>query len=317
MTRPAAEVIETDAALTALAPAWAALWRRAPAAMPFQSPAWLLPWWQAFGTGRPRVALLREPGDTVVGVLPLYELEGVLRPIGAGLTDLQDALLAPELEDTAAASLLAAVLDRPCELTDLPPAAALRHAPAPPGWRSELRESDPCPVLHPAAVPARQRRKLRMARHRAERQGGWQVETATPATLAQALDALIRLHATAFAARGQPGGFADKRVIAFHRQAAPLLLEAGALRLATLRVGGTIAAAAYGLLAPGRLLLYLGGWDPALAFVSPGTLLIGAMIEQAAAERREVDFLRGGEGYKYAWGAVDRRNATRRLRRAA
>ena len=56
---------------------------------------------------------------------------------------------------------------------------------------------------------------------------------------------------------------------------------------------------------------YLNGYDVGQAFVSPGTLLVGAMLEEAAAEgRAEAHFLRGREGYKYAWGAVDRMNGT-------
>ncbi len=50
---------------------------------------------------------------------------------------------------------------------------------------------------------------------------------------------------------------------------------------------------------------------------SPGTILLGAMIEEAAAEGvAELHFLRGAEAYKYAWGATDRHNATRILVRA-
>ncbi len=38
------------------------------------------------------------------------------------------------------------------------------------------------------------------------------------------------------------------------------------------------------------------------------------MIEWGLAEGwRELHFLRGDEDYKYAWGAVDRFNATRRV----
>jgi CelD/BcsL family acetyltransferase involved in cellulose biosynthesis len=317
MTTLAASLIESNAALAALAPAWRRLWRRAPGATPFQSPDWLLPWWQHFGTARPRVAVLHGKDGTLAGVLPLYELDGRLLPLGAGLTDYQDALLGPDAPQDAAGVLLRTALAGtrlPCELTDVPPEAVLRTAPAPQGWRSELAVTDPCPVLYDAAIPALQRRKLRMARHRAERTGGWRVEAATAATLPAALDALIALHAAAWAPRGAPGVFADPRVAAFHRAAAPALLAAGALRLALLHLGPRPAAAAYTLLAPGRLCFYLGGWNPTLAWHSPGTLLIGAMIEQASAEgRREVHFLRGGEAYKQAWGATDRRNATRRL----
>ena len=40
-----AALVEDEAGLEALAPEWWELWRRCPAATPFQSRAWLLPWW--------------------------------------------------------------------------------------------------------------------------------------------------------------------------------------------------------------------------------------------------------------------------------
>ena len=68
------------------------------------------------------------------------------------------------------------------------------------------------------------------------------------------------------------------------------------------------------LLAPRRMFFYLTGFDMAQRFVSPGTLLLGAMLEQAIGEgRTEAHFLRGQESYKYAWGAMDRRNYSARL----
>ena len=68
------------------------------------------------------------------------------------------------------------------------------------------------------------------------------------------------------------------------------------------------------LLGPGRILFYLSGYDAARGYESPGTLLVGAMLEEAVREgRREAHFLRGGEAYKYAWGAVDRPNHACRL----
>ena len=43
-------------------------------------------------------------------------------------------------------------------------------------------------------------------------------------------------------------------------------------------------------------------------------ILLGDLIGWALADgRRELHFLRGDEDYKYAWGAVDRFNAARRL----
>ncbi len=307
MTLPT--VLRDTAALQALAPEWAALWARTPGATPFQHPAWLLPWWAAFGTERPLVALLREDGR-LSGVLPAYVLEepggAVLLPIGAGTTDMIDVLGA------GAAALLAAVLAAAgaagvgrCAFLEVPPGSALRTAAVPPGWSGTWSEASACPVLHLVDIPAGQRRKLRMSRNRAERAGGWTVEAAGPA----GLPALVALHAARWRAAGEAGVLADPAVRRCLEAALPLLDQAGLLRLAVLTVGGVAAAAVLALLAPGRIFFYLQGYDAGQAFVSPGTLLVGAMLEQAAAEgRTEAHFLRGREAYKYAWGAVDRMN---------
>jgi CelD/BcsL family acetyltransferase involved in cellulose biosynthesis len=328
------EVLTTDAALQALGPAWEALWRRAAErATPFQSPAWLLPWWHAFGTGRPRVAAMRGDDGRLLGLLPLYLLaeDGgtKLLPIGIGVSDYFDVLLDPHAPPDAAAWLLAAALDASpeaacCDLVGLPPAAALREGAVPPGWRDEGPwPSEPCPVV---ALPAgaglsevlsrKRRAALRNARNRAERAGGFIVQTADAGTLDECLDALVALHRARWDARGEPGGvLAYPRLLALHREAAPGLLAMGALRLQVLRLGGVPAAAHYALLGGGgRVLLYLSGFDAARAQESPGAILLGELIAWALAEGwRELHFLRGDEDYKYAWGATDRFNASRRL----
>lgn len=322
-------VLDTDDALTALRPEWEALWRRVPGATPFSSPWWAAPWWRQFGTGQPRVACLHR-GGRLAGVLPLYVLDEdggrKLLPIGAGTTDYLDALVEPGLDP---APLLAAALDRAgrdgvavCDLIEVPADGALLGRPAPPGWRGAWREAGPCPVLAlPASVdamaetvPHAMRRALRLNRNRAARAGGWHVETATAPTFPALMAELVRLHQARWTAAGEPGTLADPRVLAFHADAAPMLLEAGLLRLQVLRLGDAVAAAVLALLGPGRILFYLSGYDAARAYESPGTLLVGAMLEEAVREgRREAHFLRGSEAYKYAWGAVDRPNHTCRL----
>lgn len=331
-------LIADDAGLAALVPAWEALWQSVPDATPFRSPAWLLPWWSAFGTGRrPRVALLRRADGALLGLLPLYLLdegcERKLLPIGAGLTDYNDALLAADAPADAASRLLHAALARAaaedgitsCDLPDLPPGAALRDAAVPAGWREERWAGDPCPVLvlpgDVAAlrgpVPGGTLRKLRMARHRAERaHGGWTAALAGPAEVAPLWETLVRLHQARWARQGEPGGvLADPRVLRFHRAALPRLAACGALRLHALRFGAETVAVYHTLRAgPGRLLFYLSAFDEAHAYESPGTILLGHILERAIAEGvRELHFLRGGEAYKHAWGARDRTNLGRRL----
>ena len=315
------EVVTDDRALHALEPQWARLWRRVPGATPFQSPAWLLPWWLVFGTGQPVAACLRAE-TRLAAVLPLYLLDEPphrkLLPIGVGLSDYLDALMEAELPDNAAGTLLQAALCAArakgatrCDLVDLPPASSLGALAPPSEWRATRQAGAPCPVLAvPAgagsaedAVPARQRRKLRMNRHRAARLGGWSVAFATPDTVLPALDRLFRLHAGRW-------GATDDAVRRFHHAAAPALLENGMLRLGTLLIGSRPAACCYALSdQTHRLMFYMIGFDPAWTAASPGSLLMGAMIDAAIQDGgREIHFLRGDEAYKYAWGAGDRRN---------
>lgn len=313
-------VLDDAATLRAMVPEWHALWIRV-GTTPFQSPHWLLPWWDAFGTGMPRVAAWRD-GGVLRGVLPAYVLHEhdgpKLLPMGAGTTDYLDVL------GEGAPPMLAALLDRAaadgvarCDWIELPPGSPLRDAAPPSGWSARLSEGSPCPVAGLPGLPAGISRKLRMSRHRAERAGGWTVEEAAPGTLDAALDTLVALHQARWTTGGEPGVLCDEAVLAFHRAAAPGLLEAGLLRLVVLRVGGVVAASILALLGPGRIFFYLSGYDTGQAFVSPGTLLLGAMLERAAEEgRTEAHFLRGREGYKYAWGAEDRMNATLHLTRA-
>jgi CelD/BcsL family acetyltransferase involved in cellulose biosynthesis len=106
----------------------------------------------------------------------------------------------------------------------------------------------------------------------------------------------------------------------FHRDVAHGLVAAGLLRLSALRLDGRIAAVFYGFTAHGRAYYYLGGFDPDFERFSPGTMIVGRAIEDAVREgASELDFLRGREPYKYAWGAQDRPSwslRARALRRA-
>ena len=55
-----------------------------------------------------------------------------------------------------------------------------------------------------------------------------------------------------------------------------------------------------------RILYYNAGVDPDARDLSPGVVMVARYIEQAIETgRRELDFLRGDEPYKYEWGAVD------------
>jgi len=324
------ERIDTDKEMEALMPDWLGLWQRVPGATPFQSPHWLLPWWRQFGTGMPRIFTARAE-QRLIGVLPLYELHEPgcvkLLPIGISVSDYIDALADPAYPDVTDV-LIAASCDIPgwqeCHLPDLPPDSALSRAAAPSGL-AETRQSGPCcPVLalpsDPAdlatVVPRKTLRDVRQAHARSETVGSVVLDTADLDTIDLALDDLFRLHQERWHKRGEAGVLADPVVRAFHRDAARAFCEAGILRLYRLQIGGTVVGVYYGFQHGGNAYAYLGGFDPEMTRLSPGAQLLDHAIRAALAEGvREFHFLRGGESYKYAWGAVDRLNISRTFRR--
>ncbi|WP_460450752.1 GNAT family N-acetyltransferase [Alsobacter sp. SYSU BS001988] len=329
-----AETIRSAQGLAALEPAWWALWRRSPDAAPFLSPAWLLPWWEAFAPGRlATIAVWR--GADLVGLAPLYVEDGPeggrRLPVGVSLSDQLDVLADPAERGAVLAALADAAAQRPEPLLwlELAPGACAWDAPVPPGWREERGEGEACPVLSlagacgdggrdadgtPLAVPARKRRKLRMASHRAERRGAVRIETAEDVGCAPFLAELERLHGARWTSRGEAGVLADEAVRAFHRRALPRLMAAGLAETALLRIGGVAAGAYYGLRDQRRSYAYIGGFDPDFARESPGAILLGRAIAAAADRGAEAfSFLRGREDYKYDWGAADRLNGWRRL----
>ena len=324
----AAEPIGDPDRLRAIEAPWWALFGRCPAATPFQSPAWLLAWWAAFAPGSlASVAVWR--GETLVGLAPLYREAGGPRllPLGIGVSDHLDLLIGPDRPGAVASCLFQALAAVPgwteLALDDLAPDAAALCATAPDTWHDARRPGAACPVLALAAgattladsLPSPKARKLRMSRHRAARRDA-AIETADARSAAGFLDDLFRLHAARWDSRGEPGVLADPRVIALHRDALPGLLAHDLVRFYRLRIAGKTAGVHYGLRRAGRSYAYLGGFDPAFAFESPGTLLMGHAIEDALrAGERAFSFLRGRERYKYEWGAVDRLNTNRSLTR--
>lgn len=322
--------IGSEVEIDAFVAEWTALWRRVPQATPFQLPGWLLAWWRNFGNGCPRILTARAIGE-LTGVLPLYELPEPncrkLLPLGIGLSDYIGALVDPRRSE-AADALLAGVAELrgwdECHLPDLMPGSPLVLAAAPAGLVERVGWDVTCPVLNlppdPAlldrVVPRKTLRDLRQGAARAAAAGGIAIEAADPGCPEPMIEDLFRLHAARWRTRGEEGVCAAPAVRRFHLAAARALEEKGLLRLYRLRIGGHLAAVYYGFGWRGRAYAYLGGFDPDLPRFSPGVQMLSHAIRDAIAEGcSEFHLLRGGEAYKYAWGAVDRWNTARTLRR--
>lgn len=305
-----------------------ALWRTDPRATPFQSPAWIEAWWTHLGSGERRDVVARVDGQ-VVAALPCFVWQdGPVRrlvPAAAGISDYADALVDPAAPGALVAIWVAIEEESWDEvlLPDLRADSPLLGV-LPDGLVAEDAPMEVCPVLTLpedgqvlASLSKSRRRKIVHDRNRADALGGVVTAFAEGDAIPEAMDALFALHAARWAAEGQAGVLADPAVQAFHRDAAQALDAAGLLRLAVTRHEGRIVAVLHGFGDGRRGYSYINGVDMSVPGQSFGTLAFAAVIERAAEEgARAFHFLRGEEGYKYAWGAEPRSTTRRVVRRA-
>jgi CelD/BcsL family acetyltransferase involved in cellulose biosynthesis len=316
-------IIDTPDRLEALSSQWDALWRRTPEATPFQSPQWLLPWWKRFGSDAPYV-ITSASNEVLEALAPVYILrdddsgESLGMLMGTGNSDYLDILGQAE-------PLVAAMASADCQMWDfqqLRPSSQLLTVPVPGGWSENVEDQDPCPVLSIADAGAdlegllstHARKKLRYYKRSLERIGRVTYESATSDSLDELLAALFELHAARWQARNLPGVLADGIIQEFHRDVAPRMLAAGALRMYAIRIDARIVAIFYGFAHAGTVYYYLSGYDPSLEKLSIGNVIVAHAIESAVRDGATTfDFLRGAEEYKYSWGATDRMNRHRQL----
>ena len=296
------EEITTALKLENLERPWQDLWAKCAYATPFQSPAWLIPWWNSFRPGKLTTLAIYED-ERLVGLAPMFLLDGTVRLLGAGNTDYLDILCEPQCIRPVSRFLADYLSNREYDFMDLPSWSPLLSMNGP------ASECSVCPVLKLDEINIS--RKLLAKLKRDEE---FSIESADEESVTELMHALIQLHEARWRQKHQAGVLHSEEVRRFHRSAAPALLRAGLLRLYGLRYQGQWAAVHYCLSAHGRTYYYLGGFDPSISNRSPGNLLIHHSITEAMASGdREYDFLRGQEQNKYRWGAQD--TLTLRLRR--
>ena len=317
---------------------WDALVDTDPHATLFQRARWLRRWdEQLAGQRRMRSRAFRRDG-TLVGVL--VETRELLRlPSGPGeliriaggdeVTDYLGPVAAPEdRADIARAYVNLLAEDRGWDEVVLSGLAGDT------GWHEQLAAAatetglrvieadvqDVCPRVdleggfdgYLSRLSGRLRQELvRKARKLARDAGPFEVREYAPADAAKGVED--------FLTQVQQGG--DDKAAFFRRpemqQWFRVLADEygadGTLRIHRLDIGELPAAMTVSLIDPaseaagGMWGLYNSAFDPTLAALAPGMVLIWELIQQAADEGCTVfDLLRGDEPYKYRFGAVDR-----------
>ncbi len=322
--------ITNGAELERLIPEWESLWLRCPDATPFQLPDWLYNWWILFGKGGLRVIALRADGR-LAGLAPFYlnNEGGEINFIGTGITDYLDLLLAQELIGAGAGLIFKALFRDAsgwdeCELRNIRETSPVLELKDFDGITVSSRPEVPCPVLKlPAStddfdstLSKAYLTRLKRAKKGLEKLGRMEFETAGKENAREFMDAFFRFHDLWWDMKGEDGGLRCGEIKEFHRRVAEGFCARGILRLYGMRLNGELRSVVYGFASRGRFYSYLGGYDPALEKHSPGAVLIWHAIKESIRDGLcQFDFLRGGEGYKYLWGARDRMNYMVRMKR--
>lgn len=322
------EVVESVESAGQLFTEWQNLWDVIPAALTFQRPEWILPWMQSFHPSEPFLLTIRYK-EQLVGMAPCLfygrrahgnSPERVLGLMGGGVSDYLDILLDPLHAQNVMPFLWNKICDQKfhydvIEFTDLRASSCLLQNPGEPSITKNLiaenRQHDRCSFLSipPEAkelkevLPPHKCENIRNAINRLQRAGSSKIEIANENTLDAALEDLFRLHRARWAQKFSPGVLNEHSVREFHRKIAPALLRKNVLRLYSLRLNGICIASAYTFFEREQTLCYLHGYDPEFSRLSPGTLILATVIEDAIREGKQwVNFLRGEEGYKKSWG---------------
>jgi CelD/BcsL family acetyltransferase involved in cellulose biosynthesis len=309
-------------------------WRELEPPTPFQSPDWLIPWWQVYGDANRELAVLavRDERGELVGLCPWY-LESLaaghrLRWLGDGAvcSDHATLLIAKHASRTVIESVVA-WLDE----VELPDGTHLEFEAVnvddgrcqqlldgieKQGWLITAPEdTGSCSISLPASwdeylktVSKNQRKRCRRWQREFFDTGRAQVEVVTdPAECRAAFEQLVVLHNERRQATGTCGAFEDDRFRRFHESAIDRLAQRGQVQLRLLSVDGQLAAVEYVLTDEKAFYAYQSGLSDEGAALSAGSLSVLSLLWEAVASgRRQVDLLRGVEPYKFSWGATHR-----------
>jgi len=319
---------------SALAGEWNRLLSRSVTDVPFLRHEFLKTWWSTRGGGEwreaeLRISVARDPDGGLLGLAPLFRTRtlddrpGLMLLGSIEISDYLDLVaphdvLGPFVQD------LLTNLDRDppadWEVLDLynimetsPTLEALRSAVLHKGWTVSQTRYKPCPVAilpedwetYLTSLEKKQRHELRRKMRRAETSPegvGWRI-IGPGQDIESAVDEFLK-H---MALDERKQAFLSEVMQTQIRQSALTAFEHGWLQLALLEIGGEPAAGYLNFDYNDRLWVYNSFANPKFLALSPGWVLLGHVIRWAIEhKRRELDFLRGDEQYKYQLGGRDR-----------
>lgn len=328
------EVIKGDAVFAQLADEWDALVAKSMTRTPFQYLSYQKAWWDHLQPENSELntIVVRQNGE-LIGIACLYVMNNLVHFNGCvEETDYLDVITAV----ADAENVWRAVFDTLCspaypdwaylELCNIPAESPSRLiVPQLAGQQNftfEETVNEVCPIIdlpatfadYLAQIDSKQRREIKRKLRRAQGAGAELIIIGPEDDIDEAVDEFLTLlQKSTFEKRDW---LTDGRRAMFH-DAAREAMKAGILQLLFIAVDGRKAATLFNFDYNDRIWVYNSGLDPeAFGNLSLGVVLTAKAIELAIENgRKDFDFLRGDETYKYRFGAKDtyiyRLNVTR------
>ncbi|SDS16467.1 Acetyltransferase involved in cellulose biosynthesis, CelD/BcsL family [Friedmanniella luteola] len=318
------EVVRDARAFGLLAQEWDRLYGSAPRATPFQTHAWLVAWWRAYGEpGRLRVVLVRSQGR-LVAAAPLHLVNRgpvrVLAPLGGAISDFTDVLVEEARGRDEASAYLSGLVDAldavaGWDVLDLPEvrggAAAELLAGLWPG-RVRRQESSACMELPVTdfselllTLPTKRAREVRRVLRRSDELGLVVADVPSP-EVAEAVPRLLQLHALQWEGRGGNPEHQRPRFAQHLAEALTVMVDQGQAAVVRYQLDGQELAGQVVLVGHDLIGGYLLGVAPELyRRMDFSTYVVRADLERARGRGCSTySMLRGRESYKERWHAV-------------
>lgn len=327
------DVVRTSQGFNLLADEWNHLLEKSASDVPFLRHEYLRAWWQTLGGGEwPSGELFvitgRDGGELVAAAPLFFTQDSTGSPILAllGSVEISDYLdflgragdlplfidgLFQTLDGAAAPAWETLELSNLPEGT--PTLALVQEAAGRCGWHYSEERLQPCPSIplpgdweaYLAGIDKKQRHEVRRKMRRAENYEQpvrWYI-VEEAAAFDQELEDFLQL----MEFEPEKRQFLTDAMREQMRLAMRAAFEAGWLQLSFLEVGERKAAGYLNFDYNGRIWVYNSGMNPEYRDLSPGWVLLGRLLQWANENgRKEFDFMRGSEDYKYRFGGVDR-----------
>ena len=303
---------------------WDLLIESSPLDSVFLTHDWFSAWWSNLGIGGTlHVLLVEDDGGRLIGAAPLWLSEGGLHSLaGEEVSDYFDLIYRTDRADEFFPRLLEWMSDpsqgyQGIELLNVP--ASSRTPAAVAAWADSkslacrVSEVEVAPVLelpstyeeYLSGLGRKARHELKRKLRRMRSMGEIEFESVRrPERAIAAADEFIDFHRASSPEKQRfwltPG------METFFRDMAARFSGRGWLTIDRLAAGGVLAASLMSFQYRDEVSLYNVAFSALFSAFSPGYSLFDRAIRRAIEEgRRKVDFLRGGEKYKYDFGAQD------------